>query len=93
MKRRLIGRDVRTVQELGWSGVKNRELLSRLEGDFDVFITTDKNLRHQQNLSGRGFAVILLPSNQVPVVAAIIDDIEAALQSVCAGDFIEIPHP
>jgi hypothetical protein len=93
VKKRLAGRDVRTVQDMGWSGCKNGELLSRLEGQFDVFVTTDKNLRHQQNLKGRGFVVILLPSNQVPIVAALIPDIEAALQSARAGDFIEVPYP
>jgi hypothetical protein len=93
VKKRLTGHDVRTVQEMGWAGLRNGELLSRLEGRFDVFVTTDKNLRHQQNLAGRGFAVLLLPSNQVPIVATLIPDIEAGLQSARAGDFIEIPYP
>jgi Domain of unknown function (DUF5615) len=93
LKRRITGHSVCTVQEMGWAGVKNGELLLRLEGQFDVFVTTDKNLRHQQNLTGRDFAVLLLPSNQVPIVAALIPDIEAALQSARPGDFIEIPYP
>ena len=65
-------RDIRTVHEMGWAGVKNGELLKRAEAEFDIFITTDKNLRHQQNLSGRKLAFIVLPSNQVLVVAALI---------------------
>ena len=93
VKKRMTGHEVRTVQEMGWAGFKNGELLSRLEGQFDVFVTTDKNLRHQQNLMGRGFAVLLLPSNQVPTVAALIPDVEAALRSARAGDFIELPYP
>ena len=48
VKKRLPHRDIHTVQEMGWSGVKNGELLKAAEGLFDVFITTDKNLRHQQ---------------------------------------------
>jgi hypothetical protein len=59
----------------------------------DVFSTTDKNLRYQQNLAGRGFAVLLLPSNQVPAVEAMIPALEAALNSVQAGEFLEIPFP
>ena len=54
-------------------------------------ITTDKNLRYQQNLTARGFAILLLPSNQVPIVETLISAIEAALDKAQAGDFVEIP--
>jgi len=60
---------------------------------FDVFITTDKNLPYQQNLTGRGFATLLLPSNQVPIVEALLPSIDAALDSAQPGDFAEIPFP
>ena len=43
--------EIATVQELGWTGIKNGELLRLAENDFDVFITSDKNLRYQQNLA------------------------------------------
>jgi hypothetical protein len=46
------------VQEMGWAGVKNGKLLKLAEPQFAVFITTDKNLRCQQNLSGRKLAII-----------------------------------
>jgi hypothetical protein len=55
-----------------------------------VFITSDKNLRHQQNLSSIALAVILLPSNQVPVVKALLADIEEALNDLGDTRFIEI---
>ena len=51
VKKRLSHLAIRTVQEMGWSGVKNGVLLKLADQQFDVFITTDKNLRHQQNLS------------------------------------------
>ncbi|MGH6628449.1 MAG: hypothetical protein ACREB3_01825, partial [Burkholderiales bacterium] len=60
---------------------------------FDVFITTDKNLRYQQNLSGKSLAFIQLPTNQVPIVAALIPEIEAALATINPGDFVEIALP
>ncbi|MBC7909126.1 MAG: DUF5615 family PIN-like protein [Pyrinomonadaceae bacterium] len=91
VKKRLPERDISTVQEMGWAGLKNGDLLVAAEGKFDIFITTDKNLRHQQNLTGRGFAVLLLPSNQVPIVETLIPVIEAALATAQSGDFIEIP--
>jgi hypothetical protein len=93
VKKRLPSRDIRTAQEMGWAGLKNGELLAAAEDQFDVFITTDKNLRHQQNLGKYRFAVLLLPSNQVPVVEAVIPAIEAALTTIRSGDFVEIPLP
>ena len=76
---------------MDWSGIKNGELLTLAETQFEVFITTDKNLRYQQKLSQLKLAFILLPSNQVPVVETIIPAIEDALASIKVGDFIEIP--
>jgi hypothetical protein len=93
LKRRLPGREIRTVQEMGWAGLKNGDLLAATEGRFDVFITTDKSLRFQQNLNKFSFAVLLLPSNKVPVVVGLIPDIEAVLTVIRSGDFVEIPFP
>ena len=93
VKKLLPQYDVSTVQELGWSGIRNGELLTAADGEFDVFVTTDKNLPHQQNLKKYKLAVILLPSNSVPVVVAVIAEIEAALMKIQAGDFVEILPP
>lgn len=54
-----------SVQEMGWAGIKNGQLLKLVSRDFDLFITSDKNLRHQQNLTELDVKIILLPSNQV----------------------------
>ena len=75
---------------MGWAGIKNGELLKLVTAEFDVFITSDKNLRYQQNLSALDLAIILLPSNQVPVVKALLPDIDNALSKIDPGDFIEI---
>jgi len=66
-------------------------LLRLAEEQFDVLITADKKLRHQQTLSGRRLAVIILPSNQVPVVANLLSVIKQALQTAQPGTFVEIP--
>ena len=42
----LLGHDVRTVQKMGWSSLKDREILDRAEPQFEVFLTADKNLKH-----------------------------------------------
>jgi hypothetical protein len=80
VKNLLPERNIRTVQEMNWAAEK----------EFDVFITTDKNLRYQQNLVARKLAVLLLPTNQVPAVKLLIPAIEAALATVREGNFIEI---
>jgi predicted nuclease of predicted toxin-antitoxin system len=69
-----------TVQEMGWTGIKNGELLRRAEGQFDVFVTADQQLRHQQNLSGRKLAIIVIPTNQVRTVGALLPKIEESVK-------------
>jgi len=93
VKKRLPHLAIRTVQEMGWSGVKNGTLLKLADQQFDVFITTDKNLRYQQNLAQVKLAFLLLPTNSVPVVIALLPQIEAALNTIQSGDFVEIPMP
>lgn len=60
---------------------------------FDVFITTDQNLRYQQNLAAGRLAVIVLPSNQVPVVAMLLPASEQTLRTISPGTVMEIPLP
>ena len=77
--------DVRTVQQMGWAGVKNGLLLRRAQDEFDLFLTADKNLRYQQNLKGRRLAILVLPSNRLRVLRHMIADIEAAIAQVVPG--------
>lgn len=90
VKKGLPGHGIVTVQEMGWAGVKNGQLLKLVAADFDVFITSDKNLRHQQNLGLFDLSIILLPSNQVPVIEALLPKIDSVLDIVGRNDFIEI---
>ena len=93
IKTRLTEISISTVQELGWAGLTNGELLVLAEREFDVFITADKQLRYQQNLTGKRLSVIVLPSNQVPVVTAILPAIEQSLQAIRSGSVVELPLP
>ena len=70
LKEHLLSHEVKTAFELGWSDLKNGELLAAAEHLFDVFITTDQQIRYQQNLMGRQLAVLVslnhkLAENQV----------------------------
>jgi hypothetical protein len=93
VKKRLPQYPIRTAQEMGWAGIKNGKLLNLAEGQFEVLISTDQNLPYQQNLSGKKLAVIILPSNKVPIVAQLIAAIEQALQTIQPATFVEIPLP
>lgn len=84
------GYEAYTVQYMGWSGIKNGELLSRAEGQFDIFLTADKNLRYQQNLIGRTIALIVFPSNKLSVVRKLEMQLKTALDSIEPGMFIEL---
>jgi len=52
---------ITTVQEMGWSGMNNGELIAAAEQQFMTFITADQQLRYQQNLTGRKLSIIVLP--------------------------------
>ena len=90
---RLSHLTIRTVQDMGWTGTKNGELLRRAEAEFDVFVTADQQLRYQQNLSGRKLAIIVIPTNQVRIVAALLPAIEEGMKRAQSGTYLEIPMP
>ncbi|MEK7727342.1 MAG: hypothetical protein AAB354_02950, partial [candidate division KSB1 bacterium] len=93
VKKRLPQFAIKTAQEMGWGGIKNGKLFGLAEGQFNVLISTDQNLSHQQNLTGKQLAVIILPSNKVPIVAQLLPAIEQAINIIQPGTFFEIPLP
>lgn len=83
--------DVSTAFESGWSSLKNGDLLDAAEADeFDVLVTTDQSLRHQQNLDERTIAIIVLLSTAWPRIQSRVDEIIDALDAVRPGDVTEI---
>jgi hypothetical protein len=93
VRRMLKGYQVATVQEMGCGGLKNGPLLARMEGQFDVFLTGDKNLQYQQNLSGRQVAIVVFPSNRLSVVKGLEAPLKAALANITAGALVELEFP
>ena len=75
------GHDVKTVPEVGWAAVKNGDLLSRAQHEFDALVTTDRSLPFQQDLSRFSIAVIVLraQSNRVTDLRRLVPDLLAAL--------------
>lgn len=85
------GNEVLTAQSQGWAELKNGDLIAAAEkGGFDVLITADKNLRHQQNLGGRKIAILVLPTNKLKILRRIASHISARLKSLKLGHFLEM---
>lgn len=93
LKKLLTGLDIKTAQDQGWHGITNGELLTLAEKEFDVLITSDQNLKYQQNLSTRQLAIVQLPTNQVPIVAKLAPVVQEQLRTIQVGQFIEIGLP
>lgn len=85
----MVGHEVRTVQQEGWKGLTNGQLLQKAdEQGFDVFVTADHNIEFQQNLknSSLAFTVLQAPSNDLDDLLPLVPAILAAIDSVRPGD-------
>jgi predicted nuclease of predicted toxin-antitoxin system len=87
LKRELLGHDVRTAPEMGWASKTNGELLALAAADFDVFLTSDRNLSYQQNVAAFDVAVIVLVarSNRMDDLRPLVPRILEALVTAKAG--------
>lgn len=75
---------------MGWSRLKNGDLLRAAEIDFAAFITSDKRMKYQQNLVVRKIAILVLPTNDWPVLRAKVGEISLAVNGLSPGDFVEL---
>ena len=92
LREHLVGHRVETAFELGWSTLGNGVLLDRAEADgFELLITTDQGLRHQQNLASRRLSVIVLLSTSWPRIQARVDGIVSAIDGIAPGECVEVP--
>lgn len=85
---------MRTAAQQGWSTLKNGELLATAEAaGFDLLLTTDKNMRYQQNLEGRKIAVVVLGQQQWPKLRAHVLQIAEAVNQAVPGNLYRSLHP
>jgi predicted nuclease of predicted toxin-antitoxin system len=96
------GHSVNNVYDMGWRGLKDREILDLAENHpFDVFITADKNLQYQQNLENRFIRIVVLdssstrPDRVIPLMVQVSSIVEslpvgAAIRINDAGDVVSI---
>ncbi len=93
MRQFLRHHTIATAFERGWSTLKNGELLSAAEAaGYAVFVTTDTNLKHQQNLGVRRIAVVLTTTSW-PRIRSAAEQIAAAIDGAAAGGYIEVRVP
>jgi hypothetical protein len=88
--RHLSHHQTTSVQHEGWSGIKNGELVRLIDGNFDVFILGDKNLRYQQNLTDRKIAIIEIFTIRWPALQPFIPSIVAAVDTAVPGSYVVI---
>ena len=91
----LPGHTVTKAKDRGWDTLTNGDLLTEAErAGFDVLLTADKNMRYQQNLTGRRIALVVLSTPQWPVVRLYLERIAAAVDAATPGSFAEVilPH-
>lgn len=90
----LKGHTVRTAAQEGWDKLTNGELLAAAEAaGFDVLVTTDKNIQHQQNIAGRQIAILVIGHPQWPELRPHVQLVVAAVNATTPGSYrlVEIP--
>jgi hypothetical protein len=93
LKRKFSDYAIRTVVEMGWAGTKNGALLKlMMEQNFTILLTTDQNLRHQQNLQAAGVAIVVMvaKSNRLPDLIPLVPGVCEVLNSVSPGEVVEV---
>jgi hypothetical protein len=90
----LRGHEVTEARKLSWERISNGELLKLAEGaGFDLLLTTDKNVRHQQNLGDRKISIVVLGNSPWWLVRQHLEGIVAAVNAATPGSYSEVEIP
>jgi len=92
LKPDLIGHEARTVPEMGWASRRNGDLLTIAQDQFDVFLTVDRNLSVQHDVSTFTIAVIVLvaKSNRHADLQPLVPDLLHILEAVVPGQVLKV---
>lgn len=87
LSRDIVGHEVKTAREMGWTSIRNGELLALAAGVFDVFVTVDRNLAFQQNIASLPIPVVVLraPTNRLLDLRQLVPELLAAIASARPG--------
>jgi len=85
---------VRTAAQEGWDRLSNGDLLAAAEeAGFDLLLTTDKNMRYQQNLARHKIAIVVLGQQQWPRLRPYIQRVVEAVNAAESGSYTEVDIP
>ncbi|MBD2134715.1 hypothetical protein H6F47_20360 [Sphaerospermopsis sp. FACHB-1094] len=91
LRKYLTDHSVTTAYEEGWSNLSNGDLLKAAENKgYQILVTTDQNLRYQQNLSERQIAIVVLLSTSCPKIRTEVDKVCSVINATNLGDYQEI---
>jgi hypothetical protein len=91
LRRALAGHSIETAYERGWSTLQNGELIAAAESaGFEVFVTTDSNLKYQQNLASRRICVVVLLTTSWPRIQRALPGVHAAVDGATPGAYVEV---
>ena len=94
LRHALPGHTVVEAIERGWDRLVNGELIAAAEeAGFDLLITTDKNIRYQQNLTNRKIAFVVLGNQQWPTLRRYVDRVATAVNEATPGSYSEVDIP
>lgn len=90
--KRVVGHEVSTVVGQGWLGNKNGFLLRKAASQFDIFLTVDPNIEHQQNLAGIQLAVIVMivPNTKIATLRPLMPKVLEVLQTIRLGEVVHV---
>lgn len=92
LRESLTGHEVSTAYERGWATLKNGDLLDVAERDgFEVLVTTDKNLKHQQDLHARSIAIVVLTTTSWPRIRREVSAVARAVNGAVPESYVEVP--
>jgi hypothetical protein len=93
LRHALADHDVTTAQEKGWSELSNGDFLRAAQAGFDALVTTDHNLRYQQNTAGCRLAILVLSTTSWPRIQRHLERVVSAVNGLKPSDFVEVEIP
>jgi hypothetical protein len=94
LRHTLKGHTVVEAIELGWDRLVNGELIAAAEAaGFELLVTTDKNMRYQQNLKDRKIAFVVIGNQQWPTLRHYVDRVVSAVNAATPGSYVEVDIP
>lgn len=91
LRHALVSHTVGTAFELGWATLQNGALIAAAEdAGFELFVTTDKNLKYQQNLGARSISIVVLSTTSWPRIQNALADVVTAIESAVPGGYAEV---